>query len=313
MHYEAHELSLAFPDMSADQFRRLSADIKANGLNHEIILLEGKILDGRHRFKACLAQGVVPRFRQFREGDPSEASHGDAVAFVQSENAARRQLSESQLAYAITHPNILEFERRKACERIAAGGGDQKSGSASGRDPIAEAGRVSEKLAEKAGVGRRTVERAIAVRESGIEELNAAVAAGEIKLAMAEKIAHLNPAAQKRIVEAPAARRGDELQSAVIRSDSSKRRGNHKAGFKTALPQEPSTPFVRRFISALERLALVCAEEGAKDGAAIATRFLEEMDWNAEGLVLQLDRAEPAIRAMAIIQQRRIHSAAKRA
>ncbi len=229
MEYEAHELSLAFPDMPADQFRRFVADIKANGLNNPIVLFEGKILDGRHRYRACREVGVTPMFREFQEGNPDEASHGDPVAYVQSENAARRQLTESQLAYAITHPNILEFEKRRAAERIAAGGGDQKSGSAVRRDPVPDAGRASEKLAEKAGVGRRSVERAIKVREAGIPEVNEAVAKGEVSLNMAEKIVKLKPASQARVMEAPREQIGDALREAMNRSDAATRRSRRQA------------------------------------------------------------------------------------
>lgn len=315
MEYEAHELSLAFPDMPADQFRRFVADIKANGLNNPIVLFEGKILDGRHRYRACREVGVNPSFRDFMEGNPDESSHGDPVAYVQSENAARRQLTESQLAYSITHPNILEYERRKAKERVesaAVAGGHAKHGSApaptGARAEVDTPGRASEKLADKAGVGRRSVERAIKVREKGTQEVNDAVAKGEVTLNMAEKIVQLSPAAQKRVIEAPPENRGEALQEAINRSKAAKARDARKAA--PPPPQEPGTPFARKFLSGIERLAMLCAEEGVKDGGAIATKFIEEMDWDAVPLTLQLERAEPVIRALAIIQQARAQKAA---
>lgn len=71
------------------------------------------------------------------------------------------------------------YEERKARERQAHGQtAPGKTLSADGRTAIESAGRVSQKLAEKVNVGRRTMERAIKVREQGTEELNAAVAAG---------------------------------------------------------------------------------------------------------------------------------------
>lgn len=74
------------------------------------------------------------------------------------------------------------YEDRKARERMAAGGGDRKSGSADRRTPVLDPGRVTEKLAEKAGVGARTINRAIAVRVNGVPEVNQAVAIGEVSL-----------------------------------------------------------------------------------------------------------------------------------
>lgn len=296
MTYEAHELSLAFPDMAPVQYRRLVDDIKANGLHHAIVLFEGKVLDGRHRYRACEELGIAPKFTEF--------TGPDAVAYVTSENAARRHLTESQLAHAVAA--MKPYEERKARERQAAAGlmyGNGKKVVASGPQAIEGAGRTVEKLAAKAGVGARTVTRAIKVREQGTPELNAAVAAGEIALAQAEKIVQLNPAAQRRVVEAPKQHRSDELRTALNRSDASKRRGNNKNGANTVLPELPSTPFVRKFLSGVERVAMVCAEDMAKDGPAIAARFINEMDWSSEPLTTQLERCEPVIRALAMIRQ----------
>lgn len=296
MKYEPHELSLAFPEMPAEQYRRFAESIRSNGLNNPIVLFEGKILDGRHRYRACAETGVRPRFREFREGDETEASHGDPVAYVQSENAARRHLSESQLAYSITHPNILEFERRRAKERMALAG-TANLGMAD-RPTLDDPGPVTEKLAAKAGVGARSVGRAIKVREQGTEEVNEAVASGEISLNMAEKIVSLNPAAQKRVVEAPKQARADVLREAINRSESKKKKEPRN------VIVEPGTPFVRKFLSGIESLAMACAGEGQRDAAAIATRFLSEMDWNSHPLVLQLERCQPVYHALNIIYQR---------
>jgi hypothetical protein len=290
--YTPHELSLAFPEMAPDQYKRHADDVKANGLHHAIVLFEGQILDGRHRYRACLEAGIEPRFVEFTGADP--------VAYVTSENGARRHLSESQLAHAVAA--MKPYEERKAHERQLA---SLKRGD-SPLPPIGgdgRSGRVSEILALKSGVGARSVERAIKVREQGTPELNAAVAAGEIALSQAEKIVHLNPAAQRKIVEAPKALRSDEIRTAINRSDGSKRRDKIKAAGGPVFTDQPSTSFVRKYLSGLERIAMVCAEDGAKDGAAIATKFLAEMDWNVDALAIQFERCEPIFRALAIIQQ----------
>jgi ParB-like chromosome segregation protein Spo0J len=297
--YEAHELSLAFPDMPPDQFKRLADDIRANGLNHPIVLLDGKILDGRHRYRGCIEVGVAPMFRDFMEGNPDESSHGDPVAFVTSENASRRHLNTSQLAHAIAA--MAGWEREQAKKRQAAAGGDKKSLCAGLHEAVIEGtGRTSEKLAAKTGVSARTVDKAIKVREAGIPEVNQAVASGEVSLNMAEKIVKLSPAAQRRVIEAPAKDRADALQTAFVRSDAAKRRDS-----RADLPVKPEigTAFIRKFLSSIERLAMICAEDGVKDGGAIATKFMEEMDWDSLPLALQWERAEPVIRALAIIQQ----------
>ena len=90
-----------------------------------------------------------------------------------------------------------------------------------------------------------------------------AVESGEVSLNMAEKIVKLNPAAQKRIVNAPPQSRPHELRAALNRQDACQRRGNNRGDPKLTLPAEPSTPFVRKLLSGLERLAMSYTAENS--------------------------------------------------
>ncbi len=56
--------------MSADELKELTDSIRERGLIEPIELFEGKVLDGRHRLKACAAAGCEPRFVEFTGGDP---------------------------------------------------------------------------------------------------------------------------------------------------------------------------------------------------------------------------------------------------
>jgi ParB-like chromosome segregation protein Spo0J len=90
--YKTHPLAECFPMVSASEMTNLVADIKANGLQSPIVLHHGKILDGRHRYEACLIAEIEPRFTEYQGEDP--------VAFVISANVSRRHLTESQRAMA---------------------------------------------------------------------------------------------------------------------------------------------------------------------------------------------------------------------
>jgi len=86
-----HRYADIFPMMNEDDFNRLMEDVRENGLQEPIWLYEGKILDGRNRYKACQTLGIVPELRNYQGTKPLE--------FVLSLNLARRHLNSSQLAF----------------------------------------------------------------------------------------------------------------------------------------------------------------------------------------------------------------------
>jgi hypothetical protein len=69
-------------------------EVHVVGNRTPVVLLDGAILDGRNRYRVCLAAGIEPRFEPWKprhEGDTP-------VAFVLSRNVERRHLSESKRA-----------------------------------------------------------------------------------------------------------------------------------------------------------------------------------------------------------------------
>ena len=87
---ELHPYCTLFPDCSEEELQMLTDDIRQNGLLEPIVLFDGKILDGRNRYMACLRSNTKPRTIEFTGNDP--------LGFVLSKNLHRRQLSESQRA-----------------------------------------------------------------------------------------------------------------------------------------------------------------------------------------------------------------------
>src|SRR5262249_6243445 len=54
---EAPPAANLFPMMSEDEFRVFKEDIRIRGLEEDIVFFEGKILDGRNRYRACRELG----------------------------------------------------------------------------------------------------------------------------------------------------------------------------------------------------------------------------------------------------------------
>jgi len=295
MHYEPHEYSLVFPEMSAEQFKRLSEDIGVNGLLHDIVLFEGKILDGRHRYRACNEQGVLPRFRDY--------TGTDAAGFVTSENVARRHLSASQLAIAGARLAEVEMERARKRQEASRAQPGERIGERSGDRSVPtgtdlEGGRAAEIVGEKLGIGRRTVNRGIAVVKKGIPEVVKAVENDSMSITEAEKVVKLNPDAQKKIASITDRReRATELTKAINRSEACKRRDN-----PPPVVELPGTPYVRRFMGRLELMTNDMASEfKLKSGEEIADKFLSEMDWSQPQLRAQLEHITPLLLGLASV------------
>jgi hypothetical protein len=90
---EFHPLADLFPVMEGAEFDALVADIKAHGQQESIVTFEGKILDGRNRYRACLKVGLHPDDINFTVEDDSI---DNPAAYVISKNIYRRHLTTEQ-------------------------------------------------------------------------------------------------------------------------------------------------------------------------------------------------------------------------
>jgi len=285
---DAHPICALLPEMTNDEYAALVSSIKRNGLINPITTLDGKILDGRHRFKACADAGEPPRFKEYDGDDP--------VGFVQA-TCTHRNLSVSQRA--LIAASFLEYERDQAKMRQQANLKHGGNAPVVENLPQREAGKSRDKAGARMGVSGKSVAAAEEVLTKAAPKVVQMVRSGEMTVHEASHVAKLNKRAQERIAEAPKHQRADELRVAQNRSESCKRRDN-----PTATVQQPGTPFVRKFLGGLERMAMICAEDGSKDGGSIAGRFALEMDWSSQPLLLQLERCEPIIEAVEILRKK---------
>lgn len=88
----SHEACEMFPMIGGGEFAALKADIAKNGQREPILLVDGELIDGRNRLRACTELGVDPVFRNM-----TRAEAGDVFALVMSLNFHRRHLEPHQM------------------------------------------------------------------------------------------------------------------------------------------------------------------------------------------------------------------------
>jgi N6-adenosine-specific RNA methylase IME4 len=190
--YEIHELCKLFPPMPDDQFEALVEDIRENGLRDPIVIHENKILDGRHRYRACQVLGRHP-FIIFYDGN-------DPLGYVISHNMTRRHMDESQRSMVAARiANLKQGDNRFTIET-----------------PIGGSTITQAAAASKMSVGERSVQRARKVIDKGTPELADAVDAGKIAVSVAAKIAEMEPEQQQQIVADP---RPEQAIKKVVRQE----------------------------------------------------------------------------------------------
>ena len=179
---ELHPVCYIFPEMDKDQFEALSTDIAKNGLLTPIVTYKGQIIDGRHRYRACLILGKAPHYLEWD-------GNGSLTQFVVGLNLHRRHLSTSQrAAIAVEVKQQLEVETREKLKAAGKRGGERSSRSAQKEDkplpnlvkayPEPESPRDSTaESAKLADVSKGTLINAVAIKKAD-PELFEAVKAG---------------------------------------------------------------------------------------------------------------------------------------
>lgn len=194
-----HPVSEIFPSMPQAEFDALVADITVNGLREPIHVMGDSIIDGRHRYRACVQAGIEPQFVLVPDGT-------DLNALVISLNLRRRHLSESQ--------------RAMVAARLETLGQGQRASSA--RDANLHV-CTRDEAAQMLAVSPRSVANAAKVQTDGVPELTVAVDSGALAVSTAADLARLPEATQRdaltrtpQEIRAIAQDVGNRIQSAGV-------------------------------------------------------------------------------------------------
>lgn len=182
----AHPAAEYFPLIEGEAFEALKTSIASTGLLMPITLCDGRILDGRNRYRACIELGIEPRFQNFQGESP--------VAGAWALNGERRHLTPSQrAAIAVKMLGPLKEEAKKRQEATGKNAPRNESGQLQPVPPEPagpEEMRLGEAVLQAAklvGVGKTVVQQAKAV-QSAAPELFEKIESGEVSVDRAHKI-----------------------------------------------------------------------------------------------------------------------------
>lgn len=174
---EIHEAANIFP-IDDEHISDLAADIKKNGQKVAIELFEGKIIDGRRRFKACQVAGIEPLTKNVLPEDP--------ISYVLSLNLHRRHLNPSQLA--MVGARAREIYDREAKERQKVRKGNQ-AGATVENLPQLDSGKARDAVGKAIGVSGKTIDHATRVLNQAVPEVVKAVDEGRMAVSTAAILA----------------------------------------------------------------------------------------------------------------------------
>lgn len=161
------EYEKLLPKMSDQEFGELKESIRTDGQHYPIIVNENlEVLDGHHRFRACIELNIEPDFevRKFEDRLVEKK-------FVIEANLRRRHLNNFQLV-ELAVP-LLEVEKAIAKKRQVKGGENGENillGETSDDVEPELKAKATEIVTKKAGVSTRTFERGKKILETASED-----------------------------------------------------------------------------------------------------------------------------------------------
>ncbi|MCW4008966.1 MAG: ParB N-terminal domain-containing protein [Candidatus Bathyarchaeota archaeon] len=162
------EYEKLLPKMSDEEFAEFKASIQTEGQHYPIVVNEDlEILDGHHRFRACVELGIEPDFEVRKFEDKLLERK-----FVIEANLRRRHLTKFQLV-ELGVP-LLEIERELVRKRQAPSKSPnqnmQLDFAPEDAKPVFKKTEAVAKVAKKVGVSPRTFERGRKILEKASEE-----------------------------------------------------------------------------------------------------------------------------------------------
>ena len=193
-----HPLSAAFPDMTAEEYSDLLSSVKDIGIQNPIVLFEGMIIDGWHRYRASLDLDVECPYVDLPENvNPQN--------YVIAQNISRRSLTASQRALAVV---TVHAWRRT---------GNTSKNQTALEEHIEK--KTIDEMAVLANASRATIRKAKKIASKAVPELLEAVQTGDIGIEKASIIASLDKDKQVEAMNKPVSRMIEKLEDVSPEDD----------------------------------------------------------------------------------------------
>jgi hypothetical protein len=179
---ERHYLSEIAGDMEQEEFHALIDSIDEQGILEPIMLWEGKILDGWHRYQACLELNIKKFPVREYEGD-------DPAAYVYAKDLRKHRSTQQR---AIFIAKLVDWNGKFGRPSKVIDGAKRHPGT-----PL-----TIEQAAASAGVSSSSIDRAKSIVAKGTLEVVEAVESGEMGLKEAAEVVKQEPEQQRAAVKA---------------------------------------------------------------------------------------------------------------
>lgn len=161
------EIENLLPILDEEKYKLLEEDIKKNGCINPIIVWNGIIVDGHHRYKICQANNISFKTKEMQFDNKQEA-----MIWAWTTQKARRNVDDGTLFKIAEKFRPYYEEKAKQNLKTSTGGNNpqpcMKSDKADKIDTIQE-------LAKIAGAGRDTMNKVIQVQKHAPEPIQKAV------------------------------------------------------------------------------------------------------------------------------------------
>ena len=153
--------------LTEDEYNQLEQEIMNKGCIYPLVLWNGILVDGHHRYKICKEHNI-----QFETRQLDVDSREDVICWIINNQFGRRNLNVFQRVEIVhKHEKTVKAQAkaRQGTRTDLHGNIPPKSAGSDSRD----------ELAKMAGVGHSTYENAVKVLESGFKEIIEAARKGE--------------------------------------------------------------------------------------------------------------------------------------